>query len=81
MHQAEETWNYLPASSHKDELRGLMDELWEQSNVLVDIAGEVSGQMPSPSKQSLSDLGDNRDVYVMFFVITNCCYFNIYIFV
>jgi hypothetical protein len=62
MHHAEEKLNGLD-DAHKTELRTLIDGLWERSNLLVDVAGEVSGQMPSPTKESLSDLGEKRDEY------------------
>jgi hypothetical protein len=64
MHHAEETCNSLTHAGHKGELRGLIDALWEQSNQLVDVAGEASGQMPSPFAQTLTALGESRDKYV-----------------
>ena len=61
MHHAEETLSTFNNDAHKTELRTLVDGLWECSNLLVDVAGEASGQMPTPSKESLSDLGEKRD--------------------
>eukprot|EP00026_Physarum_polycephalum_P004337 Phypoly_transcript_04355.p1 GENE.Phypoly_transcript_04355~~Phypoly_transcript_04355.p1 ORF type:complete len:653 (+),score=116.59 Phypoly_transcript_04355:79-1959(+) len=64
MHHAEETVNSVN-DAHKTELRTFIEALWEHSNSLVDVAGAVSGQMPSPPKELISDLGIKRDELII----------------
>lgn len=66
IHLAEETWQGVEHPGHKAELKGLMDEVWSSSNLLVDKAGEASGEMPSLSAETLADLGQSRDEYDSF---------------